>query len=139
MLNEALKKVIAGGVLTETESAGMVEAIAGGENPASHYSGGAVVGFSTRVNTLKDCRRNPAMEFDYFNDASLNVLFDHDDSSPEHPLTQAAGSAKWYSPYHGKAASAGSTVSSIALSLNWSREIWDLSGSVPVLKWTQPE
>ena len=35
MLNEALKKVIAGGVLTETESAGMVEAIAAGENPAA--------------------------------------------------------------------------------------------------------
>ena len=35
MLNEALKKVIAGGVLTEAESAGMVEAIASGENPAA--------------------------------------------------------------------------------------------------------
>ncbi|MBR3505666.1 MAG: anthranilate phosphoribosyltransferase [Lentisphaeria bacterium] len=32
MLNEALKKVIAGGVLTESESAAMVEAIADGEN-----------------------------------------------------------------------------------------------------------
>ena len=32
MLNEALKKVMAGGILTETESAAMVEAIANGEN-----------------------------------------------------------------------------------------------------------
>ena len=32
MLNEALKKVMAGGVLSESESAGMVEAIADGEN-----------------------------------------------------------------------------------------------------------
>ena len=32
MLNEALKRVIAGGVLTESESAAMVEAIANGEN-----------------------------------------------------------------------------------------------------------
>jgi len=35
MLNEALKKVMAGGVLTETESAAMVEAIANGENQAA--------------------------------------------------------------------------------------------------------
>jgi anthranilate phosphoribosyltransferase len=35
MLNEALKKVIAGGVLTESESAGMVEAIANGDNPSA--------------------------------------------------------------------------------------------------------
>ena len=35
MLNEALKKVMAGGELTEAESAAMVEAIANGENPAA--------------------------------------------------------------------------------------------------------
>ncbi len=35
MLNEALKKVIAGGVLSETESAAMIEAIANGENTAA--------------------------------------------------------------------------------------------------------
>ena len=35
MLNEALKKVMAGGELTEAESAAMVESIANGENPAA--------------------------------------------------------------------------------------------------------
>ena len=35
MLNEALKKVMAGGILTEAESADMVEAVAAGENPAA--------------------------------------------------------------------------------------------------------
>ena len=35
MLNEALKTVMAGGVLTETESAAMVEAVANGENQAA--------------------------------------------------------------------------------------------------------
>lgn len=35
MLNEALKKVMAGGVLTESESAAMVDAVANGENMAA--------------------------------------------------------------------------------------------------------
>jgi hypothetical protein len=43
------------------------------------------------------------------------------------------GSAKWFSPYHGKAAPAGSTVSSVARTLGWSETVWDLSGAVPVL------
>lgn len=106
----------------------------GGENPASHYSGGAVIGCSSRPNTLRNCWRNPNMEFDFYNTASLNVLFDHEDSSPSSPLAQPAGSAKWFSPYHGKAAPAGSTVSSVARSIGWSETIWDLSGDVPVLK-----
>ncbi len=106
----------------------------GGENPASHYSGGAVIGCSSRPNTLKNCWRNPDMALEFYSDASLNVLFDHADSSPSSPLAQPAGSAKWFSPYHGKAAAAGSTVSSVARTLGWSETVWDLSGAVPVLK-----
>ena len=106
----------------------------GGESPASHYSGGAVIGCSSRPNTLKNCWRSPAMVFNFYNDASLNVLFDHADSSPAAPLTQPAGSAKWFSPYHGKAAAAGATLSSVAKAAGWSAEVWDLSGDIPKLK-----
>ena len=73
------------------------------------------------------------MEFQFYSDASLNVLFDHEDSSPSSPLTQPAGSAKWFSPYHGKAAPAGSTTSSAAKSLGWPETVWNLSGEIPVL------
>lgn len=108
--------------------------VSGGENPASHYSGGAVIGCSSRPNTLQNCWRKNDFSFDYYADASLNVLFDHADCSPSAPLVQPSGSAKWFSPYHGKAASAGATLSSVAQSAGWSSEIWDFSGSVPVLK-----
>ena len=108
--------------------------VAGGENPASHYSGGAVVGCSSRPNTLKNCWRNASMVFEYYSDASLNVLFDHADSSPEAPLAQPAGAAKWYSPYHGKAAADGATLSSVAKAAGWSADVWDFSADIPTLK-----
>jgi hypothetical protein len=106
----------------------------GGETPANHYSGGAVVGCSSRPNTLKNCWRSPSMDFQFYADASLNVLFDHADSSPSAPLAQPAGSAKWFSPYHGKAAGNGSSVSSVAQNIGWSGSVWDLSLPVPALK-----
>ena len=106
----------------------------GGENPASHYSGGAVVGCSSRPNTLRNCWRSTSMVFEFYSDSSLNELFDHADSSPSSPLAQPAGSAKWFSPYHGKAAANGATASSVARSIGWSETTWDLSGSVPALR-----
>lgn len=107
---------------------------AGGESPTSHYSGGAVIGCSSRPNTLKNCWRNPAMVFDFYSNTSLNILFDHEDSSPSAPLVQPAGAEKWFSPYHGKAAAAGTTLSSVAKAAGWSAEVWDLSGDIPKLK-----
>ena len=108
--------------------------VSGGEDPASHYSGGAVIGCSSRPNTLKNCWRKSDMVFDYYKTASLNVLFDHADSSPSSPLVQPSGSAKWFSPYHGKAAPSGATLSSVAQSAGWSSSIWDFSAAVPALK-----
>lgn len=104
----------------------------GGENPANHYSGGAVIGFSSRPNTLKNCWRSPSLTLEFYADASLNVLFDHADSSPDTPLAQPSGSAKWFSPYHGKAAAASQSLNALARSLGWSSTMWDFSGSVPV-------
>jgi hypothetical protein len=108
--------------------------VAGGENPVNHYSGGAIIGCSSRPNTLKNCWRNASMVFEYYSDASLNTLFDHVDSNPDSPLTQPAGSAKWYSPYHGKAAAAGKTLSTVAKEAGWSADVWDFSKDIPSLK-----
>ena len=52
MLNEALKKVMAGGVLTESESAAMVEAIANGENPAA--AAGLLTALSLRGESVSE-------------------------------------------------------------------------------------
>ena len=104
----------------------------GGENPEKHFSGGAIIGCSSRPNTLKNCWRAASMTLDFYANTSLNVLFNHADSSPQSPLTQPSGSAKWFSPYHGKAAPSGTTLNALAQSLGWSTSVWDFSGSVPV-------
>ena len=104
----------------------------GGENPEVHYSGGAIIGCSSRPNTLKNCWRNASMKLEFYADASLNELFDQADSSPEHPLTQPSGSAKWFSPYYGKVATSATTLNTLAQSLGWSTSVWNFSGNILV-------
>ena len=106
----------------------------GGETPSNHYSGGAVIGCSSKPNTLNNCLRRADMVFKFYNDTSLDVLFDHADSSPSIPLVQPSGSAKWFCPYHGKAAAAGQSLSALAISLGWSSSVWDFQEDVPRLK-----
>ena len=101
-------------------------------NAATTYSGGAIIGCSSRPNTLKNCWRSPDMVLDYYATASLNVLFDHDDTTSESPLTQPY-TYKWFSPYHGKVAAAGKTASDVAKDIGWDETVWDLTGTVPEL------
>lgn len=109
---------------------------ASGINATKTYSGGAVIGFSSYPNTLKNCWRKASLEFDYFSVEELNNLYDHADTSPSSPLTQpwTVAEYKWLSPYHGKAAAANATVSSLAQSLGWSSTVWDFSEDLPKLK-----
>ena len=74
---------------------------------------------------------------DVFNITTL----DQDNSSPA--LSLFTGTVadencpyayKYAYPYHGKAASSSATVSSIAKTLKWDENVWDLSGALPVLK-----
>ncbi len=124
----------------------------GGEKCSNHYSSGAMIGFSSRPNTLKDNYRNPDMTLNVFRYALLNTLYDHADSNPSTPLVQPYSllpEAEWirfseeekdyedfkyYSPYNGKAAPAGSTISSLAKTIGWDETVWDLSGDKPMLK-----
>ena len=100
---------------------------------SDHYSSGAIVGFTSIKNYLSDCYRRPDLDFQECATGSFNVLYDQENASPAAPLTIAVAGPYNY-PYHGKAAGAGSTVSSVAKALGWSEEVWDFSGEFPVHK-----
>lgn len=81
---------------------------------------GAVIGASALKNTLEDCWRKPDMDTGF-------TPIDQNNVSEANPLTERA--------YHGKAAAAGETVSTIAQEkLGWSDEIWDFTTDLPTLK-----
>ena len=74
-------------------------------------------------------------------DAFSIVAEDQDNTSPQLSLytgttldSNCKNPYKYYYPYHGKAAPAGATVSSLAKQLKWDETVWDLSGNLPVLK-----
>lgn len=106
------------------------------ETPASHYSSGAVVGFTVFKNTLANCWRRPDIAFNVYMDSvgQYNTLTDTPDCGPNAPYVKESGTPTYLCPYHGKAAASGATVSSVARSLGWSTSVWDLDGSLPVLK-----
>lgn len=102
------------------------------ESASSHYSSGAVVGFTTYLNTLNNCYRRADMDFKTYKD-EYNNLVDTPDCGPSAPL-QKPGSLTYLCPYNGKAAPSGSTVSSLANSLGWSTSVWNLDNDLPSLK-----
>ncbi|MBQ7517692.1 MAG: hypothetical protein IJU13_04615 [Bacteroidales bacterium] len=127
VLNTTVEDCIAFSSLIKTVTSG-------GENPSTHYSGGAIIGYTSTTSTLANCWRSADMVLNYFPTASLNTLFDHSNCSQSQPLTQPDGSGKWFCPYHGKAAGSSATVSSLAQSLGWSSTIWNFSSAIPTLK-----
>ena len=99
----------------------------------SHYSGGAVAGYTSMRNTLSDCVRKA--DFDFVEYSDLFGLYDQENASPDTPLVVSTVEGATYNyPYHGKAAAAGATLSQVAQGLGWSADVWDFSGDVPVLK-----
>jgi len=101
------------------------------EGDKSHYSGAAIVGFTSTHNFLTDCVRRPDLDFLDYSD--LFVLYDQENASEETPLVvKEVEDAKYNFPYHGKAAAEGKTLSQVAQELGWSAEVWDLSGDYPV-------
>ena len=81
---------------------------------------GAVIGSLEKNGEYASCVRRADM---VVNGTSVAVA-DQDDIT-----TVAAATA-----YHGKAAAADATASSVAKTLGWDEAIWDLSGAVPALK-----
>lgn len=132
------------------------ENISATKSDPTQYSSGAVIGnlrtnSTTPTTSIKNNWRRADLQFnDYsglYPDATsgpetlTNVLVDHDDCEgsgvlPPFLVPQGMGySNDWAQMcYHGKAAAADATVSSIAKSIGWDETIWDFSGSLPVLK-----
>jgi hypothetical protein len=101
----------------------------------TQYSPGAIVGtIQTDAGSYKSCFRNADMVLD---DPWMKLV-DHDDivnGRPALPVYEGDTAAdKNQYAYHGKAAAANATISSVAKSIGWDETIWDLSGAVPVLK-----
>lgn len=107
-----------------------ITATRGDENGGSS---GIIVGYTGTKNTLKNCWRKSTatLTAKYCSD-----LYDQEDADATTPLViNAVPSMYTYIyPYHGKAAETTATASSLAQSLGWSTDVWDLSGSEPKLK-----
>ena len=100
---------------------------------ANQYSSGAIVGNIQVDGTYKNCYRKADMQF---TDVVM-TLVDHENienGRPPLPTYEGTTADKNQYAYHGKAAAADATISSVAKTIGWDETIWDLSGDVPVLK-----
>lgn len=105
-----------------------ITATRGDENGGSS---GIIVGYTGMKNTLKNCWRKSTATLTA---KYCSELYDQEDADATTPLMiNAVPSMYTYIyPYHGKAAE--TTATSLAQSLGWSTDVWDLSGSEPKLK-----
>lgn len=107
-----------------------ITATRGDENGGSS---GIIVGYTGTKNTLKNCWRKSTATLTA---KYCSEVYDQEDAEATTPLViNAVPSMYTYIyPYHGKAAETTATASSLAQSLGWSTDVWDLSGSEPKLK-----
>ena len=103
------------------------------DDDAEHYSSGAITAYTSTKSYLQDCYRKADLDFTECKTGTANVLYDMPNASPASPLVKADGTGTYCFPYHGVAASASVTLSSLAKSIGWSETVWDFSGSMPVL------
>ena len=109
------------------------EIIASNSDESEHYSSGAITGYTSTKSYLQDCYRKADLNFQECATQSDNVLYDQPNASPSSPLVKAEGTKTFNLPYHGVAASASVTLSSLAKSIGWCERVWDFSGPMPVL------
>lgn len=107
-----------------------ITATRGDENGGSS---GIIVGYTGTKNTLKNCWRKSTATLTA---KYCSAVYDQEDADAATPLViNAVPSTYTYIyPYHGKAAEASATASSLAQSLGWSTDVWNLSGTEPKLK-----
>lgn len=112
-------------------------------------SSGAIIGYTSFKNTLNNCYRRYDMVYKNSNTAvgttcqtSMVDQVDSDGTNWTVNGTRPSGAvpagtsadAQYQAPYYGVAASAGTTVSSLAQALGWSSDVWDFSADLPTLK-----
>ena len=100
-----------------------------GNNPTS-WSSGAFIGASSALSTLKDNYRRADMELVDYGGVKLT---DQSNVSPSASL-EGIDPAGFKFAYHGKAAEAGATLTSVAKKLGWPENVWDFSEDMPKLK-----
>lgn len=107
-----------------------ITATRGDENGGSS---GIIVGYTGTKNTLKNCWRKSTATLTA---KYCSELYDQEDADATTPLVINAVPLMYtyIYPYHGKAAETTASASSLAQSLGWSTDVWDLSGSEPKLK-----
>ena len=101
---------------------------------AEHYSSGVIVGFTATQNYLVNCFRKADI---VFSECPVNaelgyVVTNQGNAGPGAPLV--CGTNTYDFAYHGLAAPADATVTSLARSLGWSDSVWDFSTPIPTLK-----
>ena len=99
-----------------------------------HYSSGVIVGFTATQNYLAKCFRKADIAF---SECPVNaelgyVVTNQGNAGPGAPLV--VGTNTYDFAYHGLAAPADATVTSLARSLGWSDSVWDFSTPIPTLK-----
>ena len=101
---------------------------------AEHYSSGVIVGYTATQNFLVNCFRKAGIDFsECEKNAELGyVVTNQGNAGPGAPLV--VGTNTYDFAYHGLAAPADATITSLARSLNWSESIWDFSTPIPTLK-----
>ena len=101
---------------------------------AEHYSSGVIVGYTATQNYLVNCFRKAGIAFsECEKNAELGyVVTNQGNTGPGNPLVH--GTNTYDFAYHGLAAPADATVTSLARSLGWSDTVWDFSTPIPTLK-----
>ena len=101
---------------------------------AEHYSSGVIVGYTATQNFLVNCFRKAGIVFsESEKNAELGyVVTNQGNAGPGAPLVH--GTNTYDFAYHGIAAPADATITSLARSLNWSESVWDFSTPIPTLK-----
>lgn len=96
------------------------------------WAPGAFVGAITKDGTYADCYRRADMVLTDVENGM--TLFDQENVTNGMPTAPSYSAETTQRAYHGKAAAADATCSSVAKSLGWDETIWDLSKDLPALK-----